>query len=185
MLISEIRDEIIDEVGGDSTDTDLQTKIVNFIRAALRRLPNRIKDRTLITISYATLSGGAYSLTLPDNFISERDVWRESSTGKRIQIVRKGTDVFRGLANQSTPGSISYYIVYAKTMEFDKQADLDVVIYIDHFKSVGTIAKAIYYGDYEEDQEKGDRKLKLALSELDKINAHYQAENLPTHVEES
>ena len=39
MLISEMRDEIIVEIGGDSSDTTLLANILQFIRTGLRRFP--------------------------------------------------------------------------------------------------------------------------------------------------
>lgn len=202
MLISEIRDEIIDEVGQDNTDTIIQGKIFNFIKSALRKLPRHLRDRCLITISYATLSSGEYSLSVPPTFVSERQIWYTDG-GERKDIEKVDRPQFNSLFNENTTGVPQYYSIFGKMIEFDRKANQDYTIECEFFKSPGDVAladaffggddlveiikdlvKGIYYGDYEEDAQKASIHLQLAQVGLEEGCAAYLEEEFGGHVKD-
>jgi len=206
MLISEIRDEIISEVGGDTSDTTLQSLILTFMKGALRIFPAKARSRILVGIDTMTLSSGANTASAPSGFIkevSDQSVWRLNG-GNRETIFRYQRDNFQEVYSSETTGNPKYFRVYAKTFEFDRKADQDYTIYVEHFKEISSIvagdtfvgndtelaamkelAKKIYYFDYEEDKGRGETSLAIANDLLQDIDAMYMEEELGTHVEES
>jgi hypothetical protein len=206
MLISEIRDEIIQEVGGDTADTALQALILTFIKGALRILPAKARSRILVGVESMTLSSGGNSVAAPSGFIREvsaQSVWRVDS-GKRETILRYQRDNFQEIYTTETIGSPQYFRVYAKTFEFNRKADQDYTIYVECFKEISSIiagdtfvgndtemaavkelTKKIYFFDYEEDKARGETAMAIASDLLSEIDADYMEEELGTHVEES
>jgi len=205
MLISEIRDELISEVGGDSDDTELQTKIFGFIKSAMRQLPRHVLSRTLLTTASVSLSANANSVSLPSDFVSERYVYRKNTEGKPVEIRKLSWTKFHE-ENPTIAGSIYYYTIRGKTIYFDKKSVSADTIYIEHFKqqvgasfaasdsffgnddeieTVKNLVKEIYYGDYQEDEKKAARATKKAALAINSMNADYERLELPTHVEET
>lgn len=204
MTIQEIRDEIVEEIAGDSSDTDLLTRIFNVIKAAIRRLPKHVISRTLATIESVSLVAGDNNAPLPTGFIKESYVYRKGADGNKIKINKASADRFNEI-NDTTPGDISEYRIIGKTMYFDKKTISAETIYIECFKSqVGSLAlsstffgnddevetikslsKMIYYRDYEEDKEKSDDHKADAGTGIAKMNADYMIRELPSHVEEA
>jgi len=199
MIIQDIRDEIVAEVGQDSEDTTMLANMLTFIKSALRKIPRHVKDRTITTISYATLSAGDYSMDLPSNFIRERRVWRMES-GNRKEIGKLPFDTFATRINEDSSGPVSSYRIYGKTIEFDVKTASDEVIYIEHFKSVWDVAlddtfhgnddlvelvkehtKAIYYESVE-DNARAQMHLALAKDEERQVTADFMADEIGDHV---
>lgn len=206
MLISEIYDEIIAEVGGDTSDTDLQDLMLTCMKGALRILPAKARDRTLIGIETITLLASAQSASLPSGFIhevSDESIWR-TEDNKRIVIFRYQRDDFNQVYSSGIIGTPKYYRIYAKTIEFDRKAETDLTIYIECFKEVSSIVasdtffgndtviaalkaltKHTYFDNYEEDESRGATQSRIAQDLLDELDAKYMEEELGTHVVES
>lgn len=202
MLISEIRDEIITEIGGDSSDTDLQAKIFQFIKTALRRFPRHTKNRLLLTTSYATLNSGKNYLTIPTYFIQERLIYLEEN-GNREPIQKLSLEDFTEKYNSSATGKPDYYRIIGNVIEFDKTADQDYTIYVEHFKEVDNVnltdgffgdtsmveilkdGVKYYYYLYAEDDARANNQLALFKAGLDELEADFISDDIPTHIEES
>lgn len=203
MLISEIATEIITEIGGDTSDTDLASKVVGFIKSALRRFPLHARDRFLTASKTATLNSGAYSVTLPDGMLDEMDVYYPSDTGVRENIDFKERGEFNRLFSPTGSGAPAFYSVIGSTVEFDKPADKAYTITFDCKQPVSNItaastftgaddvvevlkdgAKMYYYSYVEDPQNKAD-SLVMFRSGLDALDAKYSRNNLGTHIEEA
>ena len=203
MKISEMITEVIDEVGQDSEDTTLTAKFLNYCKASIRRLPSKTRERTVITISSATLIAGNGALTLPSNFIGERQVWYLES-GERKEIHKKIADEFNYIKNESTLGVPEFYRIFAKYIEFDVNALSDMTIEIEHFKDVSdglattddffgnvdlieTIKDLMkfYYFTYKQQYDIAGGFFNNARDQLSDADAEFMEEELGSHVEES
>ncbi len=206
MLISEIINEIISEVGGDVDDTDLQGKLLTCAKGALRRFPLFCRNRLLIDTSYATLSSGANYITTPTGFIREannRSVYYIES-GTRKYIDKLTTSQFGDKVNTTTSGKPAFYHIVENVIEFDKNADADLVIYVEHIQEVDNVIattnffgssemlevlkdgmKYTYYSDYVEDPAKGGEKLNLFKIGLDTLEEKFMIDEQGSHVGES
>ncbi len=205
MLISEIYDEVIAEVGGDTSDTDLQALMLTFTKGALRLLPLKSRDRTLTGILSGTLTGSTQSMDLPTGFIQE--VSSESiyylDTNRKIPIVRYQGDDFRTIWSNNITGKPKYFHIYGKTIEFDRKAETDMTIYFECIKEVSDVVagdtfvgndtviaclkeliKKIYYFDYEEDSSRGKIAMAIASDLLGELDSMYMDEQFGTHVVE-
>lgn len=201
MIISDIINEVISEVGGDTSDTDLQAKMLIFAKGALRRFPLFSKARLLTIISYATLTAGQNYLTTPTYFIDETKLWYEES-GKRHEILRKNESEFMAIVDTTATGAPQYYHIVGNVIEFDKNADQDRIIYIEHKGEVDDITsasdffgntsmieilkdgiKGTYYGEYVEDSSgKGDKAMGRFKAGLDKLEEDYMIQNCGGHI---
>jgi len=204
MLFSVIRDEIITEVGGSTSDSGLQTLIFGFMKSALRRFPRHTRSRILIDIAYATLSQGEQTLPVPSDFVRERQVYYLDSNNKRVEIDKLSFDEFNeqynaGSGSQSKPKG---YRIYGSTIEFIHQADGTYTVYLEYYKSVDDIETTddffassdvieiakdgakYYYFDYEENYPKAAEKLGLFKAGLDKLEVDFLSDELPEYVQE-
>jgi hypothetical protein len=204
MTIQEIRDEIVEETAGDSSDADLLTRIFNVIRAAIRRLPKHVLSRTLSTIESVSLAAGDNNAALPTGFIKETYIYRKGPDGNKIKIDKASPDVFNSI-NDTTSGDIFKYRIIGKTIYFDRKTIETDTVYIECFKSqvgslalsstffgnddevetIKSLAKMIYYRDYEEDKEKSDDHKGDAAAGLAAMKSDYMIRELPSHVEEA
>jgi len=203
MLISTIRDEIITEVGGDTSDTGLATNVLQFINSALRRFPLWTRSRFLYTTKSGTLTSGQYSLTLPSGIVNEREVYFITE-GNRLRIDKApSNDYFNDAFNSTATGKPNFYRIIGQTVEFDRTADATYTIYFecsqekDGLEATDTWtgdtttvevlkdgAKYYYYSDYVEDDEKGKQKLALFKNGLDELDSKYMATELGSHIDE-
>ncbi len=204
MLISEIRDEIISDVGEDSTDTGIQAVILNCIKDALGRFPAHIRSRALTAVGTLTLTAGSGSVALSGltAFIKDRLVWIVSD-GHRVPVYFKKRDVFNTVKN-TTVGAPEYYSIYEKTLEVNRNADQEYTLYVDYFKldravaatdtfagnddlvtPLKDLAKFIYYTDYQKDAQTGLIHLNAAQSVLSEIDADYAEQEQGGYVEEA
>ncbi len=194
MLISAIIDEVISDVGADTTDTGLVAKMLTFTKGALRRFPLFTRNRLLIDTSYATLSAGANYITTPTGFIREsnnRSVYYIES-GARKYIDKLTTSEFGDRVDTTASGKPTYYHIVENVIEFDKNADADLVIYVEHIQEVDNVTaasnffgssemaeilkdgiKAVYYSDYVEDNPKGAEKWSLFKIGLDTLEEKF------------
>ena len=200
MLISEIILEVIAEVGADSEDSALITKMLGFTKGALRRFPLFAKSRLFNLISSDTLSAGESYISTPAYFISEKQIWYVES-GKRQIITKKWQEEFSELINSEATGKPEYYYISGNVIYFDKKCDTDRIIYIEHEGEVDDITaasnffgssdmleilkdgiKATYYSDYTEDTAKGDKKMALFKAGLDKLTERNMIETMGGHI---
>ena len=179
LLISEVVDEIINEVGNDTDDSTLVTKMFGFFKAGMREVPTFARQRLVITDETMSLAASAQTLDLTGltyGFSKETNVWRQGTNGARIPIYRPPSrSYFHRLYQTGYPGKPSYYIISGKTMRFDKKADEALTIGIEYFKEISDIettdtffgdesllqackwlCKEVYYRGYEEDKAKAD-----------------------------
>lgn len=204
MLISEIRDEIIADVGGDTADTGLQAIVLGNIKDALGRFPAYLQSRALTTIGTLTLAAGAGSVALSGltGFVKERSIWIEKD-GQRVVVIYKKRDVFNTFKN-TTIGAPEYYSIYEKTMEVNRNADQAYTLNVDYFKSIRAVvagdtfagnddqitalkdlAKFVYYTDYQEDANKGLIHMNAAKDILGELDADYAEQEQGGYVEEA
>lgn len=203
MLISEIRDEIITEVGGDTADTALQTKVLGFIKSALRRFPQNARARSIVSKKSASLSASSQTVSTPTGFMQERALWREDSDGTRHDItVVKDTRLFNEKYRTDTVGEPEFCRIYGTTIEFHRPANAAYTIYIDCFIEIDNVAAAdtwaydsnmaeilkdgakFYYYTYTEEENQQANFGKLFSANLVGLDSKYAREEIPDHVEE-
>ena len=198
MLISAIITEIVQETGGDTSDTDLAALILTCIKGALRRFPLFSRTRGIKTTSSISLTSGASSTSLPSGFINEEKVyWLENGARRNIEDHPN----FSGIVNTQDTGVPAYYEIVGATIYFDRKADKDYTIYIEHFKEIDAVAagdtwafdsstaeilkdgaKYTYYSDYTEDQNKGAEKLALFKAGLQELESKFMIKTCGTHI---
>jgi hypothetical protein len=202
MLISDIIAEVISEVGGDSSDTALSTKVYGYLKSALRRLPKEARNRCLVAILEQSIADQAVSLSLPTDFLDERDVWYVSE-GKRQPIDFLERKKFNDTVNTNSSGTPVYYSVYGKTLEFDKKLNGAFTIGIEYYKSVWNVLTTdtffgfddlieplkdlikFYYYNYAEDKSSAAGFLSLAKASLGDIDSDFMEEEQGGYVEEA
>jgi len=202
MLVSTIRDEIITEIGGDTTDSALATKVLGFINSALRKFPLWTRSVFMYTTKSGTLSSGGSSISLPTGAINIRDVYYITE-GNRLRIERPpSNEYFNDALNTSTTGAPNFYRVIGQTMEFDRTADKAFTIYVeclqekdgvlagDTFTADSTVVEVLkdgaksYYYRYVEDESSAKEFLTLFKNGMDELDAKYMSSELGTHIEE-
>jgi len=202
MLVSTIRDEIITEIGGDTTDSALATKVLQFMNSALRRFPLWTRSVFMYTTKSGTLSSGGSSISLPSGAINIRDVYYITE-GNRLRIERPpSNEYFNDALNTSTTGAPNFYRVIGQTMEFDRTADKAFTIYVECLQEKdGVLAGDTWTGDtttaeilkdgaksyyyyYVEDIPSAKEFLTLFKNGMDELDAKYMSSELGTHIEE-
>jgi len=200
MLVSTIQSEIIAEIGGDTSDTALSTKVLGFINSALRKFPLWTRSRFMFATKTATLSSGGVSVSLPTGFIKERDVYYKEDNN-RLRIEKPPShSYFNDVANTSS-GAPNFYQVIGQTVYFDHAADKDYTIYFecsieqDGLATGDTVAfdsmvvevvkdgAKYYYFRYVEDDAGAGQQMTLFKNGLDELDAKYLSE-LGTHIDE-
>lgn len=202
MEIKDIRDEVIVEVGGDVSDSALQSKIFQFIKTALRRFPRHTKTRLLIDTYYATLESGEYYLTTPPYFIQERVVYYIDN-GKRKEISKLPFDDFNEQFDSTSTSEPNGYRIIGNVIEFLHPADKDYVIYVEFFKEIDDVnltnkffgdtsmieilkdGVKYYYFQYTEDDARANAQLTLFKIGLDVLENSYIVEELPDYIQEN
>ena len=202
MLFSTIRDEIITEVGGDTSDSTLQTLVLGFIKSALRRFPRNTRSRFLLATKSVTLSAGSYYAALPSGFIRETEVYRLVS-GSRENIPKLSAPDFNEEFNSTSTGEPNGYRIIGSNIEFARSADQSYTIYIecsseiddvvagDSFTGDSSIVEILkdgakhYYFDYSEDSPRASEKLGMFKAGLDKLEIDFLSDELPGYIEES
>lgn len=206
MTINDLIDEIIQEVGGDTDDSELETLVLGFLKAGMRRTPAFIRDRNFVGVGTLALALGANtaSIDLLTGFIREREIWYLGDNNIHIPVYRPPSlEYFHRIVTPSSPGKPVYYRIYGRTIEFDKKADSAITIGVDYFKAIGAIigsdtfvgdeqiaeavkdrAKSIYYADYEEDVTKGINCERRARDIETELQANYEIEEQGGHIDE-
>ena len=176
MLISDIINEIVIEVGGDTSDTTLVTKMLGFFKAGYRRMPAFVRDRNFYAVASYALPAQSNTMSVDSfaGFIREREVWFEGDNKIHIPIY-KPLDIgfFHRVLAPEVAGKPRYYAIHGRTMQFDRMADAALVIGVDYVKAVSVLeltdtweadeqimeaakhfCKMVYFSDYEEDLNK-------------------------------
>lgn len=203
MTVQNLIDEIVSDIGGDTDDSDFETKVLGFIKNALRRLPEKARARSIVSKKTVALASGDQTASIPSTFLQERAVWYETD-GKRknIEVVRD-TKRFNTFYTSSV-GYPDKCRIYGGIIEFSRPTDAAYTVYVDCFIEIDDVesgdtfgfdssiaeivkegAKYYYFHDYVEDEEKGKNKLLIFNDGLKSIDHKYQREELPDHVEES
>lgn len=203
MLISEIRDDIILDIGGDADDTELQTKVLAWIKSALRRFPRWCRGRLLRTTKSGTLSAAATTMTLPTGTRQIFQVYYLTSDNKRIEITMPGLKFFNEQYRGNDTGVPEYCIVRGNTVEFNRKNDSARTIYFEAQGEISSVSSSdtwswsedeseilkdgvkFYYYSYKEDEEQKAEYKSLFKAGLDDIDAQYVREEIPDHVEET
>lgn len=136
MTLGEIITEITAEIGGDSTDTTLSSNLLMYCKASLRRLPKRVRDRSLVKIGSVSLSSGSQTASLPTDFLKERMVWYVND-GRRVEIDRVHFKTFNAERYSSNAIAIpTQYRIYGASIEFQAKADQNYTIYLEYFQAL-------------------------------------------------
>ena len=87
MTINDIISEIIEEVGGSTSDTVLSAKMLSFFKAGYRRLPAFVRDRNFLSEGTINLLTGSDTASLDGlgGFVREREVWYQEATASLVQ----------------------------------------------------------------------------------------------------
>jgi len=200
VLISDIIGEVIVDVGGDVADTELTTNLLSWAKSTLRRFPLFTRSRLLKTTSTITLSSGANSASLPTGFLRETFVFRKSS-GSDIEIEKHPS--FKSVVNTSSSGTPLYYEIIGSTIYFDKNANADYTVYIEHSKEIDNVAAGdtwaysstmaeilkdgmkYYYFSNAEDRASASDALSMMKIGLDKIEEDHMVDTCGSHIDES
>jgi hypothetical protein len=154
----------------------------------------------MLSIKTATLAAGAQTVSIPDGFISERDVWVMSG-GNRLRCEKALPEVFNDMYTSDSVGAPLYYRIYGTTIEFYRKADQAYTVYFECFADPSDVTSAsaftdvraievlkdgakAYYYEYIEDNQKTVEKLSMFKGGLDELEARYISEEMGTHIEE-
>ena len=189
MLISAIITEIVGDVGGDTSDTDLIALMLTWVKGALRRFPMFTRSRSFKTTSTVSVSSGANSASLPTGFLREVYVYRKSS-GADIEIEKHPN--FKNVVNTDASGELLYYEIVGSTIYFDKNSSGGETVYIEHYKEIDDVEATdtwaysspmaevlkdgvkYYYYKNVEDQPNAAEALNLFKAGLFLINPKFQ-----------
>lgn len=205
MIISEILTEIIEEVGGDTSDTALATKMLGFFKAGLREIPAYVRDRNFYFTSTYTLPAASNTVDLSNfsGFIREREVWFQGDNQVHVPIyVPPSLQYFQKIVTPLSPGKPFYRIIYGRTMQFDKKADAGLVIGMDYLKAVSSIVagdtwtpdeqvlqaakyfcKKVYW-QYQEDDKRAVEAERQGKEIAAKLEEEYEVQELGGYVDE-
>ncbi len=206
MTIQDVIDEMAQEVGGSTSDADLEAILFVCFKAGLRRVGTYLLSRTFFLQGSVTLSSGAYEVSLStlSGFIKERAVWYLDSNNVRVPIYpHLSVQTFHNNFSPNQYGKPARYLVYNKDMiQFDRRSDSDLTIGLDYQKSISgvslgdtflgdeqmlEVAKSFgyerYYRNYEEDKTKADDNLSTGRDVLLQLEGDYEAEETGGYVE--
>lgn len=204
MTLTEMATELCNDVGGDTSDSDLMAKLIVFIKGALRQFPLYIRNKFLIDTKTGTLSSGASTMTIPSGLIEPRDVYYITSS-VRVRIKKLTYDKFNEAYQVGGSGAPEYYRIVGDTVEFSHAADQDYTIYfegkcssVDSLSASSTFtgsdevvevvkngAKEVYYLSYTEDNQLGPVFSAKFRDGLQKLDEQYMISDMPRYVEES
>jgi len=208
LTIDEVLNELISEVGGDTTDAAFKTKMLGFMKAGIRHIPVFMRSRLFLTLGTSTLSAGDFSIDLSalnPGFIKERAVWWVTSESKRELIWQPNSNrQFNDIFSPNASGNPRVYRIYNKTMEFNRKADKEYTIGIEYFKEVSAVAvddtffgddslleavkhftKMVYFGDYEKDRQSKADHQRDGEKIIFELKADYEVQEMGGYVEGS
>jgi hypothetical protein len=210
MTIQEIIDELSIEVGGDTSDSDLQTVMFVCLKAGFRRIPALIRQRIFVKQASMTVASGLYenSLASISGFIRERAIWYLDSNNVRVPILpARSIQDFHNSFSPNLYGKPARYMVYNNGgvlyIQFDRRTDQAITVGFDYFAAVSAISLSDnfigdeqlmecvkgfsmerYYRNYEEDKQKADDNKAAANELLLQLEGDYEAEELSGYVED-
>lgn len=204
MTILEIVQEVLSEVGEDSSDSELQTLLVGFAKSALRRFPRFTRNKMVRDKKSGTLSLNATTMSLPSGVVTVERMFYETTSGDRQEIEMPGLDQFNELYSGQASGAPQYATIRQRTVEFDRKADQEYTIYFEAIIEIDNVTsstefiyssdrleilkdgiKFYYYYDYTEDTEKGASKGSLFSDGLNKLETEHTRDEMPDQVEEA
>lgn len=206
MTINDIISEIIEEVGGSTSDTVLSAKMLSFFKAGYRRLPAFVRDRNFLSEGTISLLTGSDTASLDglDGFVREREVWFQGDNLVHIPIYKPPSNQYwHKVITPNASGKPFYYRIYNRTIQVDKKASQNLVIGIDYFKAVSAITgtdtwypdeqvleaakhfcKMVYFSDYEEDATKARENERRGKEIAQILEEEYEVQELGSYVDE-
>lgn len=199
--------EIINEVGGDSTDTTLTTKMFGFYKAGARHIPPYVRDRNFITVGEYTLPSATNTVALSNfpGFIRPLEVWfKETGQGQIHVLVYKipALQYFHKIITPLYSRKPFYYHIYGQTLQFDGLAPAGLIIGMEYVHEISSIlitdtivwheqlreamkhfCKAQYYR-YEEDRDIARDEERLGKEIISGLEEEYEVEELGGFVDE-
>lgn len=199
--MSDLVTEVISEVGGDTADSDLATKIFGYMKSGMRIIPALVRSRILTTRKSFTLVTGAnsYNLSLlSPSFLRERTFSYIDPNGKEVPITMLSAGMFLQYKDTAAVGSYPQnYNISNKTVFFDRSAPQNLTINVDYFcgitdnllssstyfstedsiELVKSLTKMKYY-EYEEDDAKIASNKSDAKVLMDEMESRYIEDEL-------
>lgn len=208
MIIQEVIDEMAQEVGGQTTDTDLEAILFVAFKSGLRRVGTFLLSRTFFLQGSVTVASGAYEVSLStlSGFIQERAAWYLDSNNVRVPILpHRSVQDFHNSFSPNLYGKPARYLIYNKdVMQFDRRTDGTLTVGLDYQKSISSIAltdtflgdeqllevaKAFgyerYYRNYEEDKQKADDNRDEGARLLLQLEGNYEAAETGGYIEDT
>lgn len=200
MLISEIRDEVMTDVGADVNDSTLANKIFSFIKSSLRRFPSYMQNKCLQSKKTVAITTGQQTFSYPQNTISIESVYFEKD-GKRKEVFQaKDSVFFNSIHNTTEKKEPTGYFVYGNlielsnpsdssyTLNFNTISEIDSVSLSDTFLHSSQVAEILkdgvkgYYFGYVEDRTSEATYFKLFREGLDRLEINNQVEQMPDYI---
>lgn len=204
-----IIDEISVEVGGNTSNSALQSILFVCLKSGFRRIPALIRNRIFVKQGSITIGNGLYegSLASITGFIKERAIWYLDSNNVRVPILpQRSVQDFHNRFSPNLYGKPARYMIYNNSnvlyIQFDRRTDQSLTVGVDYFCSVSAIeltdtfigdeqliecvkgyAMERYYRNYEEDKQKADDNKAGADQLLLQLEGDYEAEELGGYVE--
>lgn len=200
MLLSDLVDEVIDELGADPDDPEIPGKIFGYMRAGMRTIPALVRGRMLTTRQNFTIpfNSNTYDLSLlSPSFIRERGFWYTDNNNKKVEIVRMDVSQFKQYQDVQAQAYPRYYNISAKNFFLDRLTSLAMSIEVDYFcaitdsitsataftlgedyiELVKKLTKSIYY-EYQEDNDKMTSNKMDAKIFIDELEARYEEDEM-------
>ncbi len=206
MTIQAVIDEMAQEVGGKTTDTDLEAILFVCFKAGLRRVGTYLLSRTFYLQGTVSVAYGLFEISLAtlSGFIKERAVWYLDSNNVRVPIYpHLSVQTFHNNFNPNLYGKPARYLIYNKDMmQFDRKTDATLTVGLDYQKSISgvaltdtflgdeqllEVAKAFayerYYSNYEEDPGKAVANQAEGLRLMQQLEGDYEFSETGQYIE--
>lgn len=207
MTIQQVVDEMAVEVGGNTSDSDLESILFTTFKAGLRRVGTYLLSRTFFLQGSVTIASGEYEVSLStlSGFIKERAVWYLDSNNIRVPVYPHiSVQNFHNYFSPNLYGKPARYIIYNQNvMQFDRRTDQALTIGLDYQKSISSIvltdtfagdeqllevvkgfAYERYYRNYEEDKQKADDNKLEATGLLLQLEGDYESSEVGNYIED-
>ena len=206
MTVNDVIAEIVNEVGGDASDTTLSAKMLGFYKAGMRRIPAFVRDRAFATVAEYALTSASNTVDLANfpGFIREREIWFRGDNLIHITVYKPPSlQYFHKILTPNSSGKPFYYRIYGQTLQFDKKADAGLVIGMDYIKEISAITgadevayneeiieackhfcKMVYFSDYEEDEGKASQNERRGKDIIARLEENYEEQEQGSYVDE-
>lgn len=199
--------EIINEVGGDSSDSGLTTKMFGFYKAGARHVSPYVRDRNFITTGTYTLPAASNTVALSNfpGFIRPLEVWFQESGQSEIHILVykiPSLQYFHKIITPLYSRRPFYYHIYGQTLQFDGKAPAGLLIGMEYVREISSISitdtivwheqlreamkhfcKSVYFR-YEEDRASAADEERLGKEIIARLEEEYEVEELGGYVDE-